>query len=114
MRVAADLCGGLAAAREIAAVCREAGVELFVGSRARTDIGKRHAAVLAMAVTSVSFVELDDSRRNDDEPPCRVDAWAEAGIGVAFDGSELSDSRHEIKEVCRIASSRSDRSNAAP
>lgn len=85
IRIAPDLCGGLTAAQAIVAACREAAAACSIGSRALTEVGRRHAAALAMLSRVAAPVELDDNN----EPPTAnapqhfgIAPWPEPGIGA--------------------------------
>lgn len=87
IRVRADYCGGLTAALDIAAACREADAACLVGCRAGSEVGLRHAAALAMLDAFNPGVELDGGALVDEGTPWpeRIDAWREPGIGVTPD-----------------------------
>ncbi|MEX2186313.1 MAG: enolase C-terminal domain-like protein [Pirellulales bacterium] len=118
IRIRPDYCGGLTSALEIAAACRNLGVACVVGCRARSNVGLRHAAALAMLDRVVAGVEMDGVEMDGVElgdvelggnrspdgnaalaMPDRIDAWSEPGIGVEPDERAL---RTDAVASCRI------------
>jgi O-succinylbenzoate synthase len=84
VRVTPDLCGGLAAAQQILATCRETGNNAVVGSRAQAEIGQRHVAAIAMLCGPQSNVETEREFRATSVP-----GWDEAGTGIEFNPAAL-------------------------
>lgn len=84
IRLAPDLCGGLTAAQKILAACHEASVPCLIGTRAQTEVGRRHAAALAMQSQIAAPIELED---NNEPPPTNaphpltISPWPNPGIG---------------------------------
>lgn len=83
IRIAPDLCGGLFAAKQIIAVCHEAGATCLIGARLQSEPSLRQAAAVAMLEHVLPSVEVDDGQAPVERPSQHrsIEPWQESGIG---------------------------------